>query len=292
MSGPFDGVSTLKGAIKSVTKRYAICPHCGKDSGKQIDHLYQYMEQGKPVDYKNWDCEECGLPMTVREEAGELVIGKDTNPRSSRMIKTWDLVEVITKDGKRLRLLLNQKRWEKQGEPGVGEPECPQEVEDHKSYWYNEGTCPTNWTSGIEAVIEENDEDPHGAFQFVASVDQDKAIYKPKEARSNLDDDEELDFQATFPEHFKPLEPEPAKDQLLDKLPVLLIEMLRRGQEVAVRLVKDAAHHGETPVRYVIETKEIDKDGKPDSTRYGITISSKLGETFMSFRKPKEGGAK
>lgn len=271
-------------SIIAVTKHYAQCPHCDDNTGDTIDHLLQQLEAGKTVKAGPWSCGNCGLPYEVVSENGALTIRKSEAKYASKTIKTWDLLELTTQEGKRVRLLLNQKRWERNGEVI-----CPQEVEDHKEYYYNEHTCPTNWTGSIFAVIEEDDEDPHGVFQFVASVDQDKAIYKDVDARNNLER-REVDLQATFPEHFKPLEPAAAKEQLIEKLPSLLIDMLKHGQEVAVRLVKDNAFHGATPVRYVIETKEVDKDGRPDTTRYGITISSKLGAQFMSFHKPKEEG--
>lgn len=280
MNGPFDGVRTAKGAIAAITKRYAICPHCGKDSGKQVDHLYQKIDKGEKVDYSDWGCNECGLPMNVHAEHGELIVTKCTDPRASRTIKTWDVLEVITKDGKRLRLLLDARRWEKQGESGEGERECPQEVEDAKTYWYNESTCPLNWTGGIVRMIEEDNEDPHGAFLFVASVDQDKATYKVADNRISLDGDEELDLQATFPEHFKPQparKPEDASNELMEVVPKLLTEMLSVGDTAAIVLVKD--EHGK-PVNYTVRIA----DGT-DITNYKINISPVVAEKFMQQRK-------
>jgi hypothetical protein len=191
--------------VVAVTKRYAVCPHCSKNSQHTIDHLYEKLAAHKPIDmgHGGWECRECrecGLPFNIHAVDGELVVSKNTNPKATKMIRTWDLVQVITEDGKRLRLLLSGMRWEPQGYPEVAEL-----VAYNKAYWYNEHTCPTNWTNDIVAMIEEDDEDPHGVFQFVATVDQDKAIMKlPHEVSCH--GDEEVDLQKTFPEHFKPLE--------------------------------------------------------------------------------------
>jgi hypothetical protein len=37
----------------------------------------------------------------------------------------------------------------------------------HDAYYYNEHTCPTNWTADILAVISKGDEDPHGFAEYV-----------------------------------------------------------------------------------------------------------------------------
>jgi hypothetical protein len=258
MSGPFDGALTTQGKIATVTKRYAICPHCEQVSGCQVDHLYQYIAQGKEVNYTDWDCHECGLPMDIRAVDGELVITKNTN-------RTWDLVELVTKDGQRLRLLLDQKRWEKQGAP-----EDPDEVFHNKEYWYNEGTCPTNWTGSIETMILEDDTDPHGVFHFIATVDQDKAVYLPPE-KSSTRGERELDLFATFPEQMKDLEPEEARTEFMEIVPDLLLRMIASGNQVSITCVKGLDM--QTPERYVINVKEKKgKDGVPNSTQYGITI--------------------
>lgn len=265
MSGSFSGTLTTQGKIAAITKRYAICPHCGEVSGCQVDHLYQYIAEGKPVNVRDWDCNKCGMPMDIREEKGELIVTKNTDPRASRQIKTWDLVELVTREGKRLRLLLDQKRWEKQGEP-----EDPAEIEGNKEFWYNENTCPTNWTSNIEMMILEDDTDPHGAFQFIGTVDQDKAVYLPPEKSSGRSE-RELDLFATFPEQMKDMVPEKAQTEFMETVPDLLLKMISTGQQVSIICVKGLDMS--IPTRYVITIKEKKgKDGVPVSTQYGITI--------------------
>ena len=43
---------------------------------------------------------------------------------------------------------------------------------EHDMYFYNEHTCPTNYMGDVEAVIYEKDADPHGVFEWVATIDK------------------------------------------------------------------------------------------------------------------------
>ena len=43
---------------------------------------------------------------------------------------------------------------------------------EHDQYFYNEHTCPTNYMGDVEAVIYEKDADPHGVFEWVATIDK------------------------------------------------------------------------------------------------------------------------
>lgn len=40
----------------------------------------------------------------------------------------------------------------------------------HVAYYYDEHTCPINWTRNIVAVIAQGDEDPHGFAKFVKRI--------------------------------------------------------------------------------------------------------------------------
>ena len=47
-----------------------------------------------------------------------------------------------------------------------------EEAEHQDQYYYNEHTCPTNYMQDVEAVIYEKDADPHGVFEWVATIDK------------------------------------------------------------------------------------------------------------------------
>lgn len=38
------------------------------------------------------------------------------------------------------------------------------------AYWYDEGTCPTNWLKTVDTIIINGDSDPHGLFAFVRTT--------------------------------------------------------------------------------------------------------------------------
>ena len=70
--------------------------------------------------------------------------------------KPFDLVLLrVTPESQPLYLVLGVRRW-----PG-------RENRASDEYYYNEHTCPTNWTDQIVAVISGGDEDPHGFAKFV-----------------------------------------------------------------------------------------------------------------------------
>lgn len=41
---------------------------------------------------------------------------------------------------------------------------------DVSRYSVEEGSCPTNWLSDIEAIIIDGDTDPHGLFEYVRDI--------------------------------------------------------------------------------------------------------------------------
>jgi len=59
----------------------------------------------------------------------------------------------------------------------------------NEPYFYDEGTCPTNWTCDIVAVVSRGDEDPHGFATFVVKRG-------PPEGYESGD----ADYGAIFPE--------------------------------------------------------------------------------------------
>lgn len=60
----------------------------------------------------------------------------------------------------------------------------------HQKYYFEEHTCPTNVVP-VECIIDGNDHDPHGIFEFVA--------WKPRPA--DFDEDEcNYDWCGVFPE--------------------------------------------------------------------------------------------
>lgn len=67
---------------------------------------------------------------------------------------------------------------------------------DHNSYFYDEHTCPTNWTDDIVAVVANGDDDPHGFAKFV------RRIPMPDDM-DDAGDGSEKSWQELFPEAFE-----------------------------------------------------------------------------------------
>jgi hypothetical protein len=42
-----------------------------------------------------------------------------------------------------------------------------EDEDDSHRYYYNEGTCPTNYLGVLKVFDDEGDDDPHGIFEFV-----------------------------------------------------------------------------------------------------------------------------
>ena len=59
-----------------------------------------------------------------------------------------------------LYFVIKARRW----------PDHPPPDHDNDSYFYNEHTCPTNWTDDIVAVVGNGEVDPHGVATFVRRV--------------------------------------------------------------------------------------------------------------------------
>jgi hypothetical protein len=74
--------------------------------------------------------------------------------------KPYDFVLLkVDPESHPLHLVIRARRWPG-SDPNNG----------HDEYFYNEHTCPTNWTDDIVAVISRGDPDPHGFAKFVRRV--------------------------------------------------------------------------------------------------------------------------
>jgi len=131
------------------TKNYAVCPCCEKQTSS-IDHLLN-------TDIStSWYCDSCG-------ERYRIIFKK------SGEVFTQAIGERVNKN---IVLLKN-------GNVGlVVEGMSFSDAESNHEYYYNEHTCPTNYMKNVLAVIdlEHNDSDPHGIFEYVATLDWDKNV--------------------------------------------------------------------------------------------------------------------
>lgn len=139
--------------VQAKTKLFVSCPSCLEGSTR-ADHLNIGQLAGP------WSCESCREYYTIvriNESDFELTpTGKYQTPITVTLQS--DTVPPIT-------LKLNTWKY------GHSQNDTPEEFFRHSEYYYNEHTCPTNWTREIKQIIFEGDKDPHGVFKFVSVED-------------------------------------------------------------------------------------------------------------------------
>jgi len=138
--------------ITKTTSHFA-CPDCGAPSS-QLDHIDRNNGSFGP-----WYCDECGIGVWGKFNAGNLVLERHTQ----RKVNTLVLLR-HHKDDVSLFIVVDGMLFQTEAEPlDLGDSEGSSE------FFYNQSTCPTNYL-GVHAVIEGDDHDPHGVFQFVAQI--------------------------------------------------------------------------------------------------------------------------
>jgi len=138
--------------ITKTTSHFA-CPDCGAPSSS-IDHIDTHDGSFGP-----WYCDECGIGVWGKFSAGTLSLERHTE----RKVDTLVLLK-HHRDESALFIVVDGMLLQKEGEPlDLGE------ANGHKAYFYDDHTCPKNYL-GVHAVIEGDDQDPHGVFQFVAQI--------------------------------------------------------------------------------------------------------------------------
>lgn len=149
-----------------VERFHVACPHCGEEDGR-VDHLFR----GTPKSFGPWYCKSCR-----RGYVGRVLAPKDVEvtPIDRSMPETLDLLMLPPQD-KPVYFVVK-------GLAVNGEM-------DGKAYYYEEHSCPTNYIR-CEAIISDDDDDPHGLFKFV------RAMPMP----GHWDEDGNNSFRDLFPE--------------------------------------------------------------------------------------------
>lgn len=159
------------------------CPHCGKPTGS-IGSLIEAREANPNYskEFGPWHCDRCGKSYKGTLNGPDDIQIEKTG---GRCVEVYDLVVIEPRD-KPIYFVVSSWRW-----PNTGS--LDPEGDGNKAYYYDSGTCPTNWIKQVESIIYDENDDPHGIATFVATIDKDKAV---------LADwgDNEPDFVGTFPE--------------------------------------------------------------------------------------------
>lgn len=152
-----------------------VCPWCGAQSGKQVDHLYRHK---LPQRFGPWYCEECQQAFS-----GEVIAPGDiTVEKTPEMAKKRSYLVLLRRDQSELFFVMKHDQYVEHDGPNLG----------FARYFFEEHSCPVNWLSDCIAVIDAGDTDPHGFLRFVDVV----------EIPADFDPDDSDQWSKIFPEAF------------------------------------------------------------------------------------------
>lgn len=170
------------------TKTYAVCPTCGKDAG-QVDHLL-----GKKT-RTWWYCDHCGHRYGLEFFAdGTVNITAD----KGRKITTIDVLK-LAPQSKPVYFVVEGMRFEGDGNGH----DTQEEMLEHKRFYYEEHSCPTNWLEPVMMYFD-RDADPHGVIEFVTT--RDDSEFPPDE--SHGPNNRDFALIALIEKHHEPPLPE------------------------------------------------------------------------------------
>lgn len=140
----------LKAKVVEEVRRKIECPFCGGQSSFDITHLKAGNSFGP------WYCEECGSSIAGTIQSDGSV---DVEPRKGTKTKTLDLLCLPPQDHPVYFVV-----------SGINISSVDSDTGDGKEYFYEEHACPRNWIDDVIEIISDGDNDPHGLFDFVASI--------------------------------------------------------------------------------------------------------------------------
>lgn len=156
--------------FKTITKEFIMCPECGKGEFS-ISHLGDNCVGAGP-----WYCDECGFGINLEIKDKTVRVWE----AKSRKIDTLNL---LRKDD--LWLVVNGMRFK-----GLHYRDEMSSTELYavKRYYYEEGTCPTNYFNDTIEIFKGNYKDPHGIFDFISCIDATPEVLKKIEDSAEFKD--------------------------------------------------------------------------------------------------------
>jgi len=149
---------------------YVACPDCGEKAGR-VDHLIdderKRYYRGKTQRVGPWSCDECGagyaLTVTYDDPYPDLKPGNMTPRIAVERVPDEDRVDTLT--------LLRFPDRPDAYLVVAGTRKASDPPGENQRYFYDEHTCPTNYLD-IEAIWDGANDDPHGIFAYVATIDR------------------------------------------------------------------------------------------------------------------------
>lgn len=167
--------------LRLETKVNVVCPCCNKHSWS-VNHLFSGLARALEGFTKvKWTCPECYHDISIRVYSQDRIEVADLGPVENPMISA---VVLLRSDHEKHPIYaMVETRHLKDAVL-----EAQESVEDNSlQYYYNHGTCPTNWTSRITALAQDGEDDPHGCFKFVT-------VLSAHQAKSYLEKQPNVDW--------------------------------------------------------------------------------------------------
>lgn len=160
------------------TVYYFTCPGCDDPKEHTFTGLVERL--GPKITDKQtagpWTCETCQSKLFVevyRQNDGGigLTVEKRPIPTEEQMTHGLVLLRSTNADGKDPIYLIVHDSYVNKFTT----------AESSKDYWYNEHTCPTNWTRNVVGmmnkcaiIMHREDTDPHGVFEYVKHYNEEE----------------------------------------------------------------------------------------------------------------------
>lgn len=133
------------------TKQFILCPGCGKGESS-IQHLLD--DSQRETFEGEWYCDECGC--SYKFKISEEGVFAEVNPLKW---KKPALALLRLRPTGTVYAVVEDSIYDYAPDGG------------NRSYYYEEHTCPTNVLSNIEYLIDGDNNDPHGIWEFVALIE-------------------------------------------------------------------------------------------------------------------------
>lgn len=155
------------------TDRYFTCP-TGCPDKFFVEHLLAEMEQDihgcgrhEQRTAGPWYCDTCGQGwLLVLFKTGKVQVEKENSRLGDGKKRAcWVILEIPPQD-QPIRLKVRGAYFQ---------AKLTQEELDHKRYYYEEHTCPTNYFRDVETISVGTDDDPHGLAKLVTVYDVEAA---------------------------------------------------------------------------------------------------------------------
>jgi len=138
--------------VQAKVQLHIPCPSC-VEGGWRADHL--------TIGFSTtWSCQECHNEANIKRVSES---DFEVTPNGRKETPVVVTLQSITEP----KITLKLNAWKYAHSQG----DSQEDYESNQRYFYDEHTCPTNWTREIVEIIFEGDHDPHGVFEFVSVVD-------------------------------------------------------------------------------------------------------------------------